>query len=125
MASVGVTLRNEREAQGRSIEDISVELCLMPTYLRAIEGDDVSSLPGVFFYKSFVRQYAGLLGVNPTLLQSDVDTLTTVAEPGAPSRQPSRARTARAGFRRSRCFAVRRHGPRHAWGTQHNHRRRS
>ena len=81
MASVGVTLRNEREAQGRSIKDISEELCLMPTYVRAIEGDDVSALPGVFFYKSFVRQYAGLLGVNPTLLQSDVDTLATSAEP--------------------------------------------
>jgi cytoskeleton protein RodZ len=83
MASVGVTLRNEREAQGRSIEDISQELCLMPSYLRAIEVDDVSSLPGVFFYKNFVRQYAEILGVNPKQLQSDVDVLTAVAEPEA------------------------------------------
>jgi cytoskeleton protein RodZ len=81
MASVGVTLRNEREAQGRSIDDIAQELCLMPTYLRAIEVDDVASLPGVFFYKNFVRQYAGLLGVDPTQLQANVEELTAMAEP--------------------------------------------
>jgi cytoskeletal protein RodZ len=53
----------------------------MPSYLRAIEQDDVASLPGVFFYKSFVRQYAGLLGVNPAVIQADIEELTAVAEP--------------------------------------------
>lgn len=81
MASVGVTLRNEREAQGRALEDIAQELCLMPTYLRAIEVDNVAALPGTFFYKSFVRQYADLLGLNTALLQSEVDELVAVAEP--------------------------------------------
>jgi hypothetical protein len=31
--------------------------------LRALEQNDLESLPGVFFYKSFVRQYASLLGI--------------------------------------------------------------
>ncbi len=81
MASVGSVLRSEREAQGRSLEDIAQELCLMPSYLRAIEKDDASNLPGAFFYKSFVRQYAVLLGLNPAQFQADVDAVTAVAEP--------------------------------------------
>jgi len=81
MASVGAVLRNEREQQGRAIEDIAQELCLMPSYLRAIEADDLKNLPGAFFYKSFVRQYATLLGLNPDQLQTEIQVLTALAEP--------------------------------------------
>lgn len=81
MASVGATLRTEREAQGRVLDDIAQELCVMPTYLRAIEADDVSALPGAFFYKSFVRQYASLLNLNAALLQAEMDALVTASEP--------------------------------------------
>jgi cytoskeletal protein RodZ len=81
MASVGTVLRNEREQQGRTIEQIADELCLMPSYLRAIEADDLKNLPGVFFYRSFVRQYATLLGLNPERLQAEIQVLTALAEP--------------------------------------------
>jgi cytoskeletal protein RodZ len=81
MASVGTVLRSEREQQGREIEQIAEELCLTPSYLRAIEADDLKNLPGVFFYKSFVRQYAAVLGVNPDKLQAEIQVLTALAEP--------------------------------------------
>ncbi|MEO5924093.1 MAG: RodZ domain-containing protein [Bryobacteraceae bacterium] len=81
MASVGTVLRSEREQQGRAIEDIAQELCLMPSYLRAIEADDLKNLPGTFFYKSFVRQYANFLGVSLDKLQADIQVLTALAEP--------------------------------------------
>lgn len=81
MASVGAVLRDERERQGRSINQISEELCLMPSYLRAIEADDLKNLPGAFFYKSFVRQYAGLLGIDPAQFQAGMQALTAIAEP--------------------------------------------
>ena len=81
MASVGTVLRNEREQQGRAIEEIAQELCLMPSYLRAIEADDLANLPGAFFYKSFVRQYAVLLGLDPAKFQVDIQVLTAIAEP--------------------------------------------
>jgi cytoskeletal protein RodZ len=81
MASVGSVLRSEREAQGRSVEDIAQELCIMPSYVRSIEKDDAANLPGAFFYKSFVRQYAMLVGLNPSQFQADVDAVTAVAEP--------------------------------------------
>lgn len=81
MASVGTVLRNEREQQGKTIDQIAEELCLMPSYLRAIEADDLKNLPGAFFYKSFVRQYASMLGVDISKLQADIQVLTAMAEP--------------------------------------------
>jgi cytoskeletal protein RodZ len=80
---VGAVLRNEREQQGRAIDQIAEELCLMPAYLRAIESDDLARLPGAFFYKSFVRQYAELLGLDPAKLQAGVHALTATVEPEA------------------------------------------
>lgn len=81
MTSVGSVLRRQREAQGRSIEAIAQELCLMPSYLRAIEDDDLTNLPGTFFYKSFVRQYATTLGLDSNRLQAEIQALTAVSEP--------------------------------------------
>ena len=78
MASVGTVLRSEREAQGRSVEDIAQELCIMPSYVRAIEKDDAANLPGAFFYKSFVRQYATMMGLNPAEFVAEVEAVTAV-----------------------------------------------
>lgn len=85
MASIGTVLRKAREEQGRTIEEIAQELCLMPSYLRAIEADDLQNLPGAFFYKSFVRQYAGLLGINPNQFRAEVEALTADPEPEVPA----------------------------------------
>ena len=61
--------------------EIAEELCITQSYLRAIEQDDLRSLPGSFFYKSFVKQYAAILHVDETLLQPGVEALTAPLEP--------------------------------------------
>jgi len=66
MASIGEMLRQAREAQGRSVADLAMELCITERYLRALEQDDVKTLPGVFFYQSFVRQYGAIVGLDVT-----------------------------------------------------------
>ncbi len=68
-SSVGEILREAREHQGRAIAEVAEELCLTPRYVLAIEQDDVQSLPGPFFYRSFVRQYAQYLGVPMSKLE--------------------------------------------------------
>ena len=68
MTSVGEILRRERQAQGREMSEIAEDLCITQRYLRAIEEDDLKCLPGIFFYKSFVKQYASLLGLDDTKL---------------------------------------------------------
>lgn len=81
MNSVGVILRTERERRGIKTAEIAEKLCITQRYLRAIEQDDLSSLPGIFFYKSFVKQYAAALGVDETLIQPGLDALTRTVEP--------------------------------------------
>jgi cytoskeletal protein RodZ len=75
MHSVGEKLRNERQRQNRSISAIASETCISARYLEAIEADDLSVLPGGFFYKSFVKQYSGALGLDFRTVESDVDRM--------------------------------------------------
>jgi cytoskeletal protein RodZ len=81
MTSVGSILRREREAQGRATADLAQDLCITQAYLRAIETDDLASLPGVFFYKSFARQYAVLLGLDPDELRPGMKEVADRFEP--------------------------------------------
>jgi len=76
------------------VAEIADELCLTQQYLRAIEDDDVKSLPGVFFYKNFVRQYAAIVGVKDADLRAGVEALSAAAEepvlPGIHAQPPLR-----------------------------------
>lgn len=80
MNSVGRILRSARERQGRAVAEIADELCLTQQYLRAIEEDDVKNLPGTFFYKNFVRQYAAIVGVKESEIKAGVEALAAAAE---------------------------------------------
>ncbi len=62
------------------MQEIAEELCITQRYLRAIENDDLKSLPGVFFYKSFARQYAAALGVSERQIQAGIDQLTALEQ---------------------------------------------
>ena len=94
MNSVGRILRSARERQGRAVAEIADELCLTQQYLRAIEEDDVKNLPGTFFYKNFVKQYAAILGVKDAEIRAGIEALSAAAEepaiPGAPPQPPMR-----------------------------------
>jgi len=89
MNSVGAILRTERERQSRTTAEIAEELCITQRYLRAIEEDDLKSLPGTFFYKSFVKQYAAMLGMDEKQIQPGVEALVaTIDPPSAPGADP-------------------------------------
>ena len=94
MNSVGRILRSARERQGRAVAEIADELCLTQQYLRAIEEDDVKSLPGTFFYKNFVKQYAAIVGVKESEIRAGIEALTAAAEepalPGTLAQPPVR-----------------------------------
>jgi cytoskeleton protein RodZ len=61
MLSAGALLRQERLKQNRTIVELSHQTCIAAKYLEAIESEDISALPGEFFYKSFLKQYAAAL----------------------------------------------------------------
>lgn len=73
MATLGHRLREEREKRGLSIDQLAAQTRISPHYFQAIENDDISGLPGGFFYRSFVRQYARLLDLPEEAYQADVD----------------------------------------------------
>lgn len=64
MTSVGETLRQERLRRNVELQQVSEELKISSRLLEAIEADEYGKLPGGVFGKSFVRQYAGLLGLD-------------------------------------------------------------
>jgi len=81
MTSVGSILREQRESQGRAIAEIAEELCITQHYLRAIEADDITGVPGLFFYKNFARQYASVLGIDQSRIRTALDALSEPEDP--------------------------------------------
>lgn len=76
MNTLGTKLRAARELQSLSLDEISARTKIRPQYLQAIEGDCLETIPGGFFSRSFVRQYATELGLNPTEVERDLDRVT-------------------------------------------------
>ena len=81
MSSIGETLRRERLRQNLGLEQISRELKISQRFLEAIEDERFDRLPAGVFAKSFVRQYAGLLGLDPEEMAAEVQR---AIEPPAP-----------------------------------------
>ncbi len=80
MDSIGDILRTERENQGRTVAEIAEELCIMHAYVRAMESGETNKLPGLFFYKSFARQYAAILAIDEKLILPRIAALAATEE---------------------------------------------
>jgi cytoskeletal protein RodZ len=63
--SIGDDLRNARRARGMTIERVALLTRISPTVLRALEADDVASLPGWVFVRGFLKSYAREVGLDP------------------------------------------------------------
>jgi cytoskeleton protein RodZ len=64
MTSIGDTLRRERQRRNLELDQVSRELKISARFLEAIEQENFARLPAGVFAKSFVRQYARLLGLD-------------------------------------------------------------
>src|SRR3989442_10179860 len=84
MTSIGETLRRERLKRNLDLEQISRELKISSRLLEAIEGEQFDKLPGGVFAKSFVRQYARLLGLDEEDLVGQVQRALEPS-PGVPA----------------------------------------
>lgn len=89
MENLGQILRREREKRGLTIEALAEQTRINPLYFRAIEAGDRGSLPGGFFYRSFLRQYARLLELPESVYQDEIERSLeqeTQAPPALPDR---------------------------------------
>ncbi len=85
MSSIGETLRRERQRRNLELDQISRDLKISSRFLHAIEDDHFDELPAGVFAKSFVRQYASLLGLDAEEMVAEIQrTLTPEPLPGAP-----------------------------------------
>jgi cytoskeletal protein RodZ len=65
MASFGENLRRERELRGIGLREIADATKISVRFLQALESDRVDVLPGGLFRRTFVRQYARHVGLDP------------------------------------------------------------
>lgn len=66
MESVGELLRLEREAQGKTIEDVARATKMSSATIAGLEADHFSILPAPVYVKGHLRTYARHLGLNET-----------------------------------------------------------
>lgn len=64
MAEFGEKLREAREQQGFTIEDVEEETKIRKLYIKALEEEDFSVLPPLVYANGFVKSYANFLNLN-------------------------------------------------------------
>ncbi|CAI8805245.1 cytoskeleton protein RodZ [Bacillus sp. IT-79MI2] len=64
MTELGQKLKDAREAKGLSIDQLHEVTKIQKRYLVTIEEGDYSILPGAFYARAFIKQYAGAVGLN-------------------------------------------------------------
>lgn len=62
---IGLVLKEAREAKGLSLEDVQKKTKIQLRYLKAIEKNDFSLMPGNFYIRAFIKEYAVAVDLNP------------------------------------------------------------
>jgi cytoskeleton protein RodZ len=80
MNSIGERLRQERLRRGFDLQQIAEATKINVALLEAIEANDLEKLPGIFFTRSFVRQYAHALQVDDSEFEQELNRLAGCEE---------------------------------------------
>jgi cytoskeletal protein RodZ len=96
MPTLGEELRRLREERGVSLAEISEASRIGTRFLKAIEGDNFSILPGGIFTRSFIRAYAKHVGMDEEeavmrYQQQVTGSAAPSHEPGASAAQTPKA----------------------------------
>lgn len=88
-ADFGPRMRRAREARGISLRQIAETTKMSVRALEALERNDITQLPGGIFSRSFVRNYAGEIGMDPEQSVRDFiaqfpDDSITIGSPHVP-----------------------------------------
>jgi transcriptional regulator with XRE-family HTH domain len=69
--SFGTRLRLQRERQQIAIAEIATATKINPSLLKALERDDVSRWPQGIFRRSYIREYASAIGLDPDVVMRE------------------------------------------------------
>ncbi|TQR12925.1 helix-turn-helix domain-containing protein [Psychrobacillus soli] len=64
MTELGARLKEARLAKGYSIEDLQEITKIQKRYLTGIEEGNYATMPGAFYVRAFIKQYAEAVGLN-------------------------------------------------------------
>src|SRR5690625_4327405 len=70
---IGEQLKEAREEKGLTLDDIQATTKIQKRYLVAIEQDDYHALPGRFYARAFIKEYAQAVGLDAQELLTDFD----------------------------------------------------
>ncbi|WP_033543363.1 RodZ domain-containing protein [Planococcus sp. CAU13] len=93
MNELGTRLKEARIAKGYSLEDLQDVTKIQKRYLAGIEEGNYSMMPGQFYVRAFIKQYADAVGLNADELleQHKAEMPETAKEPASkPMATPSR-----------------------------------
>ncbi|WP_223700154.1 helix-turn-helix domain-containing protein [Sutcliffiella deserti] len=65
MTEIGNRLKQEREAKNMSLEDLQTTTKIQKRYLIGIEEGNYAIMPGKFYARAFLKQYAEAVGLDP------------------------------------------------------------
>ena len=65
MFEIGNSLREARERQGLGYPEIELATKIRAKYIRALEEEDFTAIPGDAYIRGFLRTYADYLGLDP------------------------------------------------------------
>ena len=98
MPTLGEELKHKREERDITLADISEATRIGTRFLKAIESDNFSVLPGGIFTRSFIRAYAKQVGMDEdealALYQQQTASPGTEPQPSQQSQTDQRARQA-------------------------------
>ncbi|UOQ47811.1 DUF4115 domain-containing protein [Gracilibacillus caseinilyticus] len=68
---IGERLKEERERQNMTLQDVQTMTKIQVRYLDAIEQERFNVMPGSFYVRAFIKEYATILGINPDELMEE------------------------------------------------------
>ncbi|MBX0356378.1 RodZ family helix-turn-helix domain-containing protein [Halobacillus sp. Nhm2S1] len=68
---IGERLREARESKGLSLESLQETTKIQKRYLQAIEKNEFQVLPGKFYTRAFIREYASAVGLDPEVVMEE------------------------------------------------------
>ena len=96
MPNIGALLQKARSARGLELEEVAEATRIHIRYLAALESECFDELPGGAYARSFLREYAKYLGLDPELFLEELDSRLEKSEPGPlmliPQRRSTRPR---------------------------------
>ncbi|MDR2661276.1 MAG: DUF4115 domain-containing protein [Lactobacillaceae bacterium] len=66
--AIGKKLASARKSAHMSIDTVSEKTRIQAKYIQAIENGQVDKLPGIFYVKAFIRQYANTVKLDPNTI---------------------------------------------------------